>query len=65
MRRLLRTHSDDLLVALAVWLCTLPLLALVVVPRLGLLAGGAAALLSLIGLLAFCSFMFDRRPSRG
>jgi len=53
----LRFSSDNLLIAFAVWMCTLPLLALMVAPRFGLAVAGGAALLSLIVALVVCCWV--------
>ena len=59
----LRFSSDNLLIALAVWMCTLPLLALIVVPRFGLSVAGGAALLSLVVAVVVCCWVL--RPKVG
>ncbi len=57
MLKWLRSSSDNLLIAFAVWMCTLPLLALIVVPRFGLSVAGGAALLSLVVAVVVCSWV--------
>ena len=47
-------HSDEMLLAFAVWLCSLPLIAFVVIPFWGLGTMGMIALALLITLLAIC-----------
>jgi hypothetical protein len=51
-------HCDDqfdaMVLALAVWLCSLPLVALIVIPSLGLKAAGVIALSLLLIALAVC-----------
>jgi len=47
-------HSDEMLLAFAVWLCSLPLIALIIIPILGLGTMGMIALALLITLLAIC-----------
>jgi len=55
MSKRLRISSDDLLLGVAVWMCTLPLLALIALPRSGLPVAGSAAILGLIpALVASC-----------
>jgi len=50
----MRIHSDEMAVALAVWLCALPLVGLVVWPRWGPVAFGGGAFVLLAGLLLLC-----------
>jgi len=59
----LRLPADDLLLGLAVWMCTLPLVALIAVPRWGLEVAGAVAFVSLILALTICC-LFMRRHGR-
>lgn len=47
-------HSDEMLLAFAVWLCSLPLIALIIIPFWGLGMMGMIALALLIILLAIC-----------
>ena len=47
-------HSDTMLLALAVWLCSLPLMALIVIPLFGLKVAGGVALGLLVVALAVC-----------
>ena len=63
MLKWLRFSSDNLLIAFAVWICTLPLLTLIVVPRFGLPVAGGAALLSLVLALVVCCWIL--RPKVG
>ncbi len=49
-----RVFSDDMAVALALWLCSLPLVGLLVVPFFGLIAGLVAAVALLIGAMIVC-----------
>lgn len=64
MFRRLGIHSDEMAVALVVWLCTLPLLGLLIVPRFGLPAAGFAALVVLIALMIVCWGMCGRELAR-
>jgi uncharacterized membrane protein YqjE len=48
------TRSDEMLLALAVWLCGLPLLTLIVLPWLGWPAALTAAAVLLLAALAAC-----------
>ena len=54
MFRRLGFHSDEMALALAVWLCSLPLVALVVIPLLGLKAAGIVALALFFVAMALC-----------
>lgn len=47
-------HFDEMVLAIAVWLCSLPLVALIVVPFFGLRTAGIVALLILIVAMAIC-----------
>ncbi len=64
MLKRLRDPSDELLIGLAVWMCTLPLLALLIVPRFGLAVGGAAALLMFVAALAVCCLVLRPKGVR-
>ena len=48
------SHSDSMLLALVVWLCSLPLVLLIVAPLLGLKAAGLAALALSVAVLLIC-----------
>ena len=54
MLRRLGFHSDEMALALAVWLCSLPLVAFVVIPLFGLQVAGVAALALLLVAMAIC-----------
>jgi len=54
MRKRLGLHSDEMALALAVWLCSLPLVALIVIPLFGLNAAGLVALALLFVAMAMC-----------
>jgi hypothetical protein len=58
-------HSDEMLLAFAVWLCSLPLIALIVIPFLGLGMTGMIALALLIVLLAICWGMCGWKIMKG
>ena len=47
-------HSDEMALALVLWLCSLPLVALIVIPFFGLKVGGIVALVLLIVAMAMC-----------
>lgn len=47
-------HSDEMLLAFAVWLCSLPLVALAIIPRFGVEASGVTALALLFIFAAIC-----------
>ncbi len=54
MFRRLRFHSDEMALALVVWLCSLPLVALVVIPLFGWKVAGVVALALFLVDLALC-----------
>jgi len=54
MFRRLGFHSDEMALALVVWLCSLPLVALVVIPLFGLKVAGIVAFVLLIVAMAIC-----------
>jgi len=47
-------NSEDLAFALTLWLCTLPLIALILVPAFGLSLGGLTAVVLLAFSLGLC-----------
>ena len=52
--RRLGFHSDEMALAFILWLCTLPLVALLVIPIFGLKTTGVAALVSFLVATAMC-----------
>ena len=54
MNRWFGVHSDEMLLALAVWLCSLPLVALVVIPLFDLKVAGVTALALFLVVMAIC-----------
>ena len=54
MFKRLGSHSDSMTLALAIWLCSLPLVLLIVVPLLGWTAAGLAALVFLLVAMVLC-----------
>ena len=54
MLSLFGLHADEMLLAFAVWLCSLPLIAFIVIPLLGLGTAGVVALGVLTFLMAIC-----------
>ncbi|HKZ82948.1 MAG TPA: hypothetical protein VJ793_04750 [Anaerolineae bacterium] len=54
MLRWLDTHFDQMALTIIVWLCSLPLIVLIVLPLLGLEVAAVAALTMLIIALAMC-----------
>lgn len=54
MLKRLGSHSDAMILALALWLCSLPLVLLIVVPLMGLAAAGVAALVLLFATTVLC-----------
>ena len=47
-------HSDEMALALTLWLCSLPLVAMLVIPFFGLRVAGLGALGLLIGAMLIC-----------
>ena len=54
MLKRLGSHSDSMLLALVIWLCSLPLTLFIVAPLFGLTAAGIVALLLIFVVLAIC-----------
>ena len=54
MFKRLGSHSDSMLLALVVWLCSLPLTLLIVAPFLGLKVASLVALVLFFAVLAIC-----------
>ncbi len=54
MLKRIGSHSDSMVLALVLWLCTLPLAWLIVVPLFGLKAAGVFALVLFFLMLAIC-----------
>ncbi len=54
MFRRLGFHSDEMALALVLWLCSLPLVALVVIPLFGLKVAGVVALALFFVAMAIC-----------
>lgn len=54
MFRKFSIHSDNMALALVLWLCTLPLVGLFVVPFFGLKVGAIAAVALFIAAMAIC-----------
>ncbi len=54
MLRKLGRYSDDMAVALTLWMCSLPLVGILIVPFFGWKAGLAAAAALLIGAMVVC-----------
>ena len=54
MFKQLGSHSDSMLLALVVWLCSLPLAVLIVAPLFGLKVAGLVVLLLFFVVLAIC-----------
>lgn len=56
--------TGDLALAFVIWLCSLPLIALLVIPLFGLKVGGVTALVLLIATLLICWGTFRQRAVR-
>lgn len=54
MLKRLRSHLDDMMVAFLIWMCTLPLVGLLVVPFFGWRVGLAVAGALFIAVMAIC-----------
>lgn len=54
MLRRFASHFDDMALALIIWMCTLPLVALLVFPFFGLKISLMVAALLLLGILVIC-----------
>jgi len=54
MFKQLGSHSDSMLLALVVWLCSLPLAVFIVAPLFGLKVAGLVVLLLFFVVLAIC-----------
>lgn len=55
-----RFSSDEMMVALFVWVCTLPVIGLLILPRFGLSGALMAALIALLALMLLCWGMCGR-----
>lgn len=54
MLRRFASHFDDMALAITIWMCTLPLVGLLVVPFFGLKAGLVAAAALFIAAMVIC-----------
>ena len=54
MFRKFSLHSDDMALALVLWLCTLPLVGLLIVPFFGLKVGAIVAVALFIAAMVIC-----------
>jgi hypothetical protein len=54
MLKRLGPHSDSMLLALVIWMCSLPLALLIVAPLLGLKVAAIVVMLLFFALLAIC-----------
>ena len=54
MHKRLGRHSDSMLLALLIWLCSLPLTVFIVAPLFGLTVAGIVVLLLFFVVLAIC-----------
>lgn len=54
MQKQIRTHFDEMVLAIAVWICSLPLIGLLIIPLLGLKAGLVVAALLFILVIIIC-----------
>ena len=65
MLRRLGFHSDEMALALVLWLCSLPLVALVVIPLFGLKVAGIVALALFFVAMAVCWGICGWKVSNG
>ncbi|MEK7326795.1 MAG: hypothetical protein AAB217_16245 [Chloroflexota bacterium] len=54
MLKRLGFHSDEMLLAFAIWLCALPLVGLILIPLFGFQVAGLTALMLLFIFVAIC-----------
>jgi hypothetical protein len=54
MLKRITAHFDDMVLAIAVWMCRLPLVGLLVIPLLGLKAGLVVAAMLFIVIMIIC-----------
>ena len=54
MQKRLGLHSDEMALAVVLWLCSLPLVAFIIIPLLGLNAAGLVAITLLFVAMAMC-----------
>ena len=54
MLRRFASHFDDMALAITIWMCTLPLVGLLVVPFFGLMVGLVAAAALFIAAMVIC-----------
>jgi hypothetical protein len=54
MFRRLNVFSEDMALALVVWLCSLPLIGFLIIPVWGLKTAGLLALLVLVAIMVVC-----------
>jgi Na+/melibiose symporter-like transporter len=65
MLKRLNFDADDLGLAIVLWICSLPLLALIIAPAFGLKVAGLTAVILLAIFLALCWGTFRQRLFRG
>jgi hypothetical protein len=54
MWKIFSLHSEDMLLSIVIWLCTLPFIALIVAPAWGVKMAGLFSLGVLVTILAVC-----------
>ena len=65
MLKRLGFHSDEMVLAFVVWLCSLPLVGLVVIPFFGPQVAGVAAVMLLFVVMAVCWGMCTWKVFKG
>jgi hypothetical protein len=65
MLKRLNFDSDDLALAIVLWICSLPLIALIVAPAFGLKIAGLTAVILLSIFLILCWGTFRQRLFKG
>ncbi|MFO7540608.1 MAG: hypothetical protein R6X32_21435 [Chloroflexota bacterium] len=61
MRKRFWPHSETMVLAVALWLCALPVIAILVIPFFGLKVGGVLALVLFLVLLVMCWSLCGRQ----
>jgi hypothetical protein len=54
MRKIFNMHSEDMLLSIVIWLCTLPFIALIIAPVWGIKMALLFSLIVLVTILAVC-----------
>jgi len=65
MLKRLHLDSDEIALALVLWLCALPLITLIIIPLFGFKVAGTTALALIFIFVALCWGTFRRRMFKG